>query len=134
MKNLPPVLLILLAIIAGEITLVLLSSLVQGVLYDGIFWTSSPKSDIFIGGFLTFLSAVIPGYLAMWIVRNKTYFPHIVISLLIAVETTWLITRNQTPDPVWFDALAGLSLIVGIFLGGWLKRKLQASGSWQLAK
>ncbi|HLF65647.1 MAG TPA: hypothetical protein VI603_17930 [Saprospiraceae bacterium] len=122
MKNTRYYLFIFLAVVIGEITLILLSSLVQGVLYDGIFWTTSTRTDLIIGGFLTFLTAMISGYVALWIAQRMTYIPHFILSLFICTETTWLIATHQTPDPAWFDALAGLSLIVGVWLGGWFRK------------
>ncbi len=120
MKNPAFYIRIFLAVVAGEIALILLSSLVQAVLFDGIFWTKSSWSELLIGGVLTVLAALVSGMVAMIIVKRANYFPHVGLSLLVAAETSWLIATHQTPDPAWFDALAGLSLIGGIWLGGWL--------------
>ena len=114
MKN---VLLTLLGVIVGEAALVLLITFVQETLFGGISWVGSPLSHILLGGAGTFLAAVIAGYLARWIVNDRHFYPHILLTLLIIAEMTWLITTNRTPDPLWFDIVAGASLIAGVWLG-----------------
>ena len=119
MKNTSFFFRLLLAVIAGEVTLVLLSAFVQEVLFDGIFWTKSSVAQLIVGGSLTVLAAVASGWVAMWVAKKESYIPHLIISLLVSIETIWLVRTHQTPDPAWFDGLAGLSLVAGIWLGGW---------------
>ena len=115
--------LIILATVVGEIALILLTTFAQEVLFDGISYLYSSNFDIYVGGFMTFLAAVVAGMIAALIVKGQSVIPHLVITVLISAETTYLIMSGNTTDPVWADALAGLSLVVGIWLGHGLVRK-----------
>ena len=92
MKTIYP---IIFALLAGEITLILLATVAQEVLFDGIRYLSSSKTELFWGGH------IVPSG----------------ISFLIITETTYLMISNKTGDPWWVDALAGFSLIIGIWIG-----------------
>ena len=105
------------AIVLGETALVLLTTLAQEVFFDGISLTNSPIHELIIGGALTMIAAVIAGLVTAKIAGKKNYFPSLVISSLIIAETAFLIISSKTVDPVWFDALAGLSLVAGIWIG-----------------
>jgi len=108
---------VILAAIAGEAMLVFRITIVHENIFGGISLTVSPFSHVVLGGAGTFLSAFLAGLAAYLIVGRKNVAPHIIISLLIVVETSWLIMYSNTPDPLWFDLLASFSLIVGIWLG-----------------
>ena len=117
------IILIILATVVGEIALILLTTFAQEVLFDGISYLYSSNFDIYVGGFITFLAAVVAGMVAALIVKGRSYIPHLVITVLICAETTYLIMSGKTTDPIWADALAGLSLVVGIWLGHGIVRK-----------
>ena len=117
--------LILLAVVAGEIVLALLTTLVQEVIYGHIdHWLSAPPLHIVLAGIGNVLAAIVAGWVVGKISSNYLTAPLAIVSLLIAAETTWLISSGRTVDPVWFDVLAGFSLIVGIWIGGYLDRFL----------
>ncbi len=109
-----------LATVIGEIALVLLTTLAQEVLFGGISYNTSSNFDIIFGGLATFIAAVLAGVITSKIAGHSTYWPHIIISFLITAETIYLIASDQTNDPIWSDALAGLTLILGIWLGRFL--------------
>jgi hypothetical protein len=117
---------IILATIIGEMALVLFTTVAQEVLFDGIRYSTSPNFDIYVGGFATFIAAVLAGLVASYIVNGNSYVPALLISVLITGETTYLITSEATQDPPWADALAGLSLVLGIWLGYYLIGKFFA--------
>jgi hypothetical protein len=127
--SLKKLLMILLAIIGGEVALVLLTTVAQEVLFDGISYRQSPIFDLVVGGAATILAAVLSGLLARLICKETYATVPVVISILIAIETTYLISRGVTGDPVWFDILAGLSLIAGIWIGfymlNWIRKPEQ---------
>lgn len=121
MKNLRALLFILLAVIVGEIALVLLITFVQEGIFGGISLTYSPWHHIILGGGGTFLAAATAGYLTRWI-YPRSYVPVLILSILVVLETTWLISNQKTIDPLWFDMIAGSSLIVGMFLGSYIRK------------
>lgn len=108
---------IVLAIVGGEIALIIFTTIAQEVLFDGISYNSSTLSEIVFGGLATFIAAILAGVVARLIIRNKINAVPLGISILISLEMTYLILNGKTGDPVWFDCIAGGSLIVGIWLG-----------------
>lgn len=107
----------ILAIVLGELSLVVLTTVAQEVVYDGISYTNSPIEDIFFGGFLTVLAAVFAEIVAVYAGGRRNFWPHVFISLIIGIEMTYLITSGLTKDPLWFDVIAGSSLVVVIWIG-----------------
>lgn len=110
-------LIIILAAVLGEITLILGTTLAQEVLFDGIDYYTSPMTDIFFGGLATFLAAVLAGMVAAMPVKAMSPIPHLIISLIIVLETTYLMASGSLNGPVWFDMLASASLIIGVWAG-----------------
>lgn len=108
---------IVLAIIGGEIALIIFATIAQEVLFDGISYNSSPMSEIVLGGLATFIAAILAGVVARLIIRDKINTVPLGIAGLISLEMSYLIVTGKTGDPVWFDFLAGGSLILGVWLG-----------------
>lgn len=108
---------IILAALVGEIVLILLTTVAQEVLFDGIDYYNSSMFDIFFGGIATFIAAVIAGLVAALIVRGKTVVPQLIISVIIVVETSALILTGVLHGPLWFDIAGGFSLILGVWAG-----------------
>ncbi len=75
--------LILLATVLGEVALILLTTVAQEVMFDGIDYYTSALGDIFFGGLATFIAAVFSGMLASLIVRGSSVVPHGLISAMI---------------------------------------------------
>lgn len=111
---------IFLAVVLGEISLILLTTIAQEVMFDGIDYYTSPLSDIFFGGLATFFASVLAGLVASLPVHCKSVLPHIILSCLILLETTVLLITGVLSGPLWFDILSGLSLIPGIWVGHFL--------------
>ncbi len=106
----------ILAIILGEISLVLCTTIVQEVLFSGVSYHSSLPILIF-GGFFTFLASAISGLISRVIGNTYSIIIPSVISFFILTETTYLIFSGITSNPSWFDILAGNGLIIGIWIG-----------------
>jgi hypothetical protein len=108
---------IVLVIIGGEIALIIFATIAQEVLFKGISYTSSSLSQIVFGGLATFIAAILAGVVARLIIHSKINLVPLGISVLITLEMTYLIVTDKTGDPIWFDILAGGSLIAGVWLG-----------------
>lgn len=108
---------IIAGIVAGEVALVLLTTLAQEVLFDGISYLGSSTITLIAGGALTIVAAIGAGTIARVVGRKEYIVIPSVISVLIIMEMSYLIGAGITTDPVWFDALAGLSLVLGIWFG-----------------
>lgn len=114
---------VLLAIIAGEAALVILTTIAQEVLFHGINYYTSTLWDIILGGLATLLAAVLSGAIATAIPLNLSHVPSLVISMIILLEMSYLILSGSLSNPLLFDILSGLSLIVGIWLGYFAVRR-----------
>ena len=108
---------IFLATVAGIFALYLLTATVQEVLFDSIRFRTSDWFDIIVGGILTFAAAIFAGLAARTV--SKSFLPIIptIISSLSVVDTIWIIRKNISGDPIWFDILAGAMIIAGIWIG-----------------
>ena len=105
-----------LGIVLGEITLILCTTIAQEVIFNGVSYYSTTPVIIF-GGFLTFLAAIIAGYVARLVGKRYAIIIPSIISTLIIMETAFLIFSGVTQGPVWFDVIAGFSLVLGIWIG-----------------
>ena len=116
-----------LAVICGYIVLVLLATLVQEIWLGGVSYRNSSNTTLVLAGVFTPLSAVVAGYVIASIAHRWLIAHALPVCLAIAVETTFLYRTGRVDGPLWFEALAGASLIGGVFLGMWIGGELQAA-------
>lgn len=114
--NLKTGLLIVIAAVAGYLAMVLLITIVQEWIFGGVSYNKSSLWVLALAGLGTFLSALIGGWVAFAINRYQTKISNIIMSIVVVVETSWLLTTWNADNPVWFDVLASGSLILGILL------------------
>jgi ABC-type spermidine/putrescine transport system permease subunit I len=107
---------ILVAAVIGYGLMGFLITIVQEWIFHGVSFNKSSLPVLIIAGIGTFISAVIGGWIAYKINRNKTKISNIIMSILVVLETSWLLKTYKADSPVWFDVLAALSLIIGILL------------------
>jgi len=119
---------ILLAVLAGYLALILLTTVAQEVMFSGIDYYDSPRDDLIFGGLATFIAAVFSGMVAAILVDGRSVIPHLVISILILTETTYLILSGTLRGPLWFDILSGLALIIGVWAGHFAIRRFRYGG------
>ena len=62
---------IVLAIIGGEIALILFATVAQEVFFHGLRYHSSSTFDILFGGLATFTAAVLAGVVARMIIKDE---------------------------------------------------------------
>ncbi|MDX1667599.1 MAG: hypothetical protein R3350_10230 [Saprospiraceae bacterium] len=106
----------LLAVIAGYGAVVLGTSLIFYLMPHGGRYNESAGWELGLAALLVPACAVFGGYLARKVSGRKSFLFPAVISLFIIVETAWLISRG-TGAPVWFDLVAGGSIVAGLFAG-----------------
>jgi len=106
----------ILAIILGEVSLILFTTITQEILFDGVDSHSSITTIIF-GGFFTFLAAIFAGLISRIIGRNYSITIPSIISFFIMTEVTYLILSQVTQDPIWFNLISGSGLIIAIWIG-----------------
>jgi len=114
-----------LAIICGEVIMILLITVAQEVIVNGVRIGASPLQDIIIGGTGTIISGIIAGFVSTFIGGISNRIPAIGLTILVIIETTLLIVLEKINNPIWFDASAALSLIGAIWVGYYLFQKLK---------
>ena len=87
---------------------------------DGVNLETSSNLELILGGGATLLAGVISGIVAALVAGKHIKVPHYVISLLIVVETTYLIMSNKVSGPLWFDIVSALLLIASVWVGYYL--------------
>src|SRR5205085_8482075 len=114
------------AIIVGEVLLYAGTWLVQEPIFGHV--TYSDNLATLIGaGLLTPVAALVAGFAVALIAGVRPYLHLLPMCALIFVETIYLFSRGLVDGPLWFEASAGLSLILGALAGAWLWRRLLAA-------
>lgn len=116
-----------LGVIVGYLLMVLLITLVQEVWFGGVSFGKSSWGVLLIAGALTFCAAVMGGMAATAIAGRRSRTAGWIMSVLVVLETTYLMITGKVAGPVWFDLLASGSLVVGILLGVELLTRLKRS-------
>ena len=106
--------------VTGYVVMVLLITLVQEVIFGGVSYHESSNSELLGAGLLTVGCAVVGGWTAAAIAGHRPWLVALIMSLLVAAETTALVITGKVGGPLWFDVLAALSLMLGLFAGAWL--------------
>lgn len=106
--------------VIGYVVMVLLITLVQEVLFGGVSFGESSTGVLLGAGLLTVGCAVVGGWLAARIAGHRPWLVAGIMSALVAAETTALVVTGRVGGPLWFDVLAALSLMAGLFAGAWL--------------
>ena len=106
--------------VIGYVVMVLLITLVQEYLFGGVSYGESTTGVLLGAGLLTVGCAVVGGWLAARIAGHRPWLVAGIMSALVAAETTTLVITGKVDGPLWFDILAALSLMAGLFIGAWL--------------
>lgn len=115
----------LLAIVAGYLLLILISTFIQETLLGGVSYRDSSRTIVVTAGILTPLAGVVAGF-ATALIAGRWPFAHALpMSLAIVTETTVLFRSGLVDGPLWFEALAGGTLIAGVLAGAWRYRQLR---------
>lgn len=115
-----------LAIIAGEVLLYAGTWFVQERIFHHVAY-SDAAATLIGAGLLTPLAAVAAGFAVALVAGIRPYLHLVPMSALIVAETGYLYARGLVDGPIWFEASAGLSLILGAFAGAWLWSQFLAS-------
>ncbi|MCM8568281.1 hypothetical protein NE848_02760 [Gramella jeungdoensis] len=110
------------AAIIGEIVLVLLTTVAQEILVDGVHFGISSNKDLIIGGLATLIAGILTGFVTSFL-GGGSKWPVSIISFLIVLETFLLIYFQKINNPVWFSILSSLSLIASVWVGFYIHNK-----------
>ena len=121
-------------VVCGYGVMVVLITLVQETWFGGVGWGKTPLGALAIAGFFTFVAAAVGSVAATAIARLTGRVAAAILCCLVVVETTTLIVTGTVTGPLWFDVLAGASLIVAIVLGAELFLRFTGSARRQSAE
>ena len=110
----------LLALVAGYAAMIVGIFIAQEALFGGVTYQETPLPQLLIAGALTTASAAIGGAVAAMIFGKPFYPPCLAMSFLVVAESVYMVSTGQMPGPVWFDATASASLVVGILFGAFV--------------
>ncbi len=112
------------AIVVGYVLFVLGAWVAQEAILGGVSF-HDPIEVLLAAGLLTPVSAVIGGFVTAALAGVRPFFHIVPMCLLITAETTFLYLTGKVDGPLWFEAGAGASLVVGAIVGCWLWRQIR---------
>jgi len=119
----------LLAVVAGYVTLVLLTVVVQEGMFGGVSYSKTSLPLILVAGVLTTACSAAGGAVAAWIFGKPWFPPALAMCGLVVLETTYVMLTDGVEGPLWFDIMGPGSHVIGILLGSYAIRRLQQSAS-----
>jgi hypothetical protein len=110
-------------IVIGYATFVAGTWIAQGVILGGVSYQNSSLTVLAMAGILTPAAGVIGGGVTAAIAGVRPLLHILPMCLLIVLETTFLYVRGRVDGPLWFEAAAGGSLVVGAIVGAMCWRR-----------
>ena len=119
------------AIVTGYAVMVAGAWLGQESVFPGTEY-GSPFLELLTVGVLTSVLAGTGGAVTAILAPSRPYLHLLPMAVLISIETIALYVTGRVTGPLWFELLAGASLIAGIVVGAWVglhaKRRLTGNG------
>ncbi|MDW3652161.1 MAG: hypothetical protein R8P61_34115 [Bacteroidia bacterium] len=112
--------LIALAVVAGYAVMILGLLLTQDLSLGRVEFGITPLWKIPLVGIGALASAALGGWVAFLISKSKKLIPQIIMAGFTIFETTALLMEGALTNPLWFELLSELTLIVGILGAGYL--------------
>jgi hypothetical protein len=92
----------------------------------------SPVLEVLTVGVLTSVLAGMGGVVTAILAPSRPYLHLLPMAVLISIETVLLYVSGRVTGPLWFELLAGASLIAGTVIGAWvalqLRRRMTGNG------
>jgi hypothetical protein len=118
------ILMAVLGMIAGYIVLALASTLVQEVWLGGVSYRNSSRFVLILAGVFTPICAFLGGLVSALVATHGRWLAALLLSAVIATETTYLYVTGRVDGPLWFEAGAGASFIVAVCAATWMCGRL----------
>ena len=119
------------AIIIGYAVMIAGAWLGQESVFPGTEY-GAPILELLTVGILTSVLAGTGGAVTAILAPSRPYLHLLPMAVLISIETISLYVMGRVRGPLWFELIAGASLIVGAVIGAWvglhLKRRLKGTG------
>lgn len=108
----------ILAVVLGYGVFVLGAFIAQESILGGVSYRDSSLLILLAAGILTPWAAVLGGAVTALVAPVRPFAHLWPMTLLIVAETSYLYLDGRVDGPLWFEAGAGASLVVGAWLGG----------------
>ena len=109
----------ILAFIAGYAAMVIGLYISQDAFFGGIVIGETKLWQLAIAGIGALGSAFIGGLVAARLAPIKNMTAPIILALETVVESIYLYLGGAFPNPLWFDIMSELTLLIGILAGGY---------------
>jgi hypothetical protein len=116
------------AVAVGYVLFVLGAWVAQEAILGGVSF-HDPLGKLMLAAVLTPVSAVLGGFVTAALAGKRPLLHVTPMCLLITLETTVLYSSGKVDGPLWFEAGAGASLILGAILGAWAWLRLRRSST-----
>jgi len=104
-------------ILVGYAVFVACAWIAQEAILGGGSYGKSSIAVLIMAGILTPAAGILGGVVTCAIAGVRPFLHIVPMCLLIGLETTFLYTKGRVDGPLWFEAAAGGSLIVGVIIG-----------------
>lgn len=109
------------SLLVGYLGIVIGAIVGQDLLFGGVSsYEESSASTLWIAGGLTVLGAVAGGAAMAWVMKSRPWVSFGLLAAWLAFERIYLARQGILDNPLWFDAVAGGSVIAGVALGAFL--------------
>jgi hypothetical protein len=119
------------AIVIGYAVMVAGAWLGQESVFPGTEY-GSPVLELLTVGIMTSVLAGMGGAVTAILAPSRPYLHLLPMAVLISIETVSLYITGRVTGPLWFELLAGTSLIAGTVIGAWvalqLRRRMTGNG------
>jgi hypothetical protein len=120
------------AIVIGYAVMIAGAWLGQESVFPGTEYGKSPILELLTVGVLTATLAGTGGAVTAVLAPSRPFLHLLPMAVLISIETISLYVTGRVRGPLWFELLAGTSLIAGTVIGAWVglqvKRRLTGAG------
>lgn len=113
-----------LAIVLGYAVMVAGAWVGQESVFPGTEY-GSPFVELVVVGVLTAALAGTGGAVTALLAPSRPFLHLLPMAVLISIETIGLYVSGRVTGPLWFELLAGASLIAGTIVGAWLALQMK---------
>lgn len=110
----------LIAIVLGYVVMVAGAWTAQEGIFPGVAWGYPSVAMVLALGFVTSAMAGAGGAVTAFLAPSRPYLHLIPMALLVSAETIYLYAAGKVHGPLWFELLAGASIITGTVIAAWV--------------
>jgi len=123
------VVMFLVAVVAGYLTMALLTAVVQEGMFGGVSYAKTPLPLLLVAGVLTTVCSAAGGAAAAKVFGKPWFPPALAMCGLVVLETTFLLLTDGAAGPLWFTIMGPGSHLIGIPLGAYVIRRMHQPAS-----